>query len=291
MPDAPIVQTMSGLPDADLPSLRALLDRCNQFEGLELPISPTDFDSPAGFKTAFAVRSDGNLIGFAAMPDDPTPEASLMVHPDNRRHGIGRALVVTVRAECEHRNVASGLLVADRASPSARAFIAALQIPFRSSEFRLELDPDAVDQSRPRNDRLTVRLATRDDRATLIRILMAAFAEPKSVVEPNVDLGLTQPTRDFYLAELDGIPIGAIRIGTWDGNGDVTAFGVLPEYQGKGLGRQILLDAVNCLLDRNVPRILIEVSVENRGALGLYESCGFHVQREYGYYRLYPPLD
>lgn len=288
MPDAPIVLTMSGLPDADLPSLRALLDRCNRFEALELPISPTDFDSPAGFDTAFTVRLDGNLVGFAAMPDDPTPEASLMVHPDHRRRGIGRALIDALRAECACRNVAAGLLVADQASPSALAFLAALQIPFRSSEFRLELDPASIDQSRPRNHHLTTRLATQADRATLIRILMAAFADPENVVGPNVDLGLTQPTRDFYLAELGGVPIGAIRIGAWDGNGDITAFGVLPDHQGKGLGRQILLDAVNRLLARKLPRILIEVAVENRGALGLYESCGFHVRREYGYYRLYP---
>jgi ribosomal protein S18 acetylase RimI-like enzyme len=288
MRNAPIVQPTSGLPDADLSSLRSLLERCNQFEALELPISPTDFDSPAGFDTAFFVRSDDHLVGFAAMPDDPTPEASLMVHPGHRRQGIGRALVDALRAECARRDVAVGLLVADQASPSALSFLKALALPFRSSEFRLQLDPSAVDQSRPHNDRLAIRIATQADRATLIRILMAAFAEPESVVGPNVDLGLAQPTRDFYLAELDGEPIGAIRIGTWDGNGDITAFGVLPQRQGKGLGRQILLDAVNRLLARNLPRILIEVSVENRGALGLYESCGFRVQREYGYYRLYP---
>jgi len=58
------------------------------------------------------------------------------------------------------------------------------------------------------------------------------------------------------------------------------------DHQGKGYGRQILLDAVDLLLSLNLPRILIEVAVDNRNALGLYESCGFHITQEYGYYTL-----
>jgi ribosomal protein S18 acetylase RimI-like enzyme len=287
--DHPVhIQTSAGLPDEIRPQMEALLQLCDQFESLELPISPTDFDSETGAKTALMWIEGDRLTGFAAMPDDPVPEASLMVHPDYRRRGIGRALVEAIRAETARRGRDHCLLVTDQASPSALPFLAALRIPHRFSEYRLELDPDAIDRSRPPIHGLAVRLATGADREALIRVLSAAFQNPAAEVEPNVDLGLTEPSRDFYLAELDGEAIGAVRIGTWDGNGDITAFGVVPEHQGKGFGRQILLEAVDRLLAMNLPRILIEVSVDNPSALGLYESCGFRVQREYGYFRLDP---
>jgi ribosomal protein S18 acetylase RimI-like enzyme len=282
------IQTSTGLPEHIRPQMETLLRLCNQHESLELPISPTDFDSATGARTAFCWLAGDQLLGFAAMPDDPIPEPSLMVHPGHRRGGIGRALVEAIRAETARRGRDYCLIVADLASPSAAAFLAALRIPRRYSEFRLELDTAAVDRSGFPLPGLAMRLATRSDRQALIRILSAAFAKPETDVEANVDFGLDEPTRDFYLGELNGEPVGAIRIGTWDGNGDITAFGVLPEHQGKGIGRQMLREAVDQLMGMRLPRILLEVAVDNRGALGLYESCGFRVQREYGYYTLAP---
>jgi ribosomal protein S18 acetylase RimI-like enzyme len=280
------IETCCGLPDALRPRMITLLRLCNEYELLELPISPTDFDSDSGAQTAFAIHTGERLIGFAAMPDDPIPEASLMVDPDFRRRGIGRALVEALRAETGRRNVAHSLLAADLASASATAFLNTLALRRRRTEFRLELDLSRIERARPRIPGLAIRLATPADRQTLIDVLSGAFAAAQADVEHNVDLGLNQPSRDFYLAELDGEAIGAVRLGTGDGNGDITAFGVLPRHQGKGYGRQILLDSIDRLLPMDLPRILIEVAVDNRGALSLYESCGFRIQREYGYFAL-----
>jgi ribosomal protein S18 acetylase RimI-like enzyme len=280
------IHSSTGLPDEIRPQMEALLRLCDRYESLELPISPTDFDSETGARTALMWIEGGQLTGFAAMPDDPVPEVSLMIHPDHRRRGIGRALVEAIRAETARRGLDHCLLVADQASPSAVGFLAAIGLPRIRSEFRLQLHPYAIDRPRSPITDLESRLATRADRSTLIRLLSAAFDSPEAEVAPNVDLGLSQPTRDFYLAELHGEPVGAVRIGTWDGNGDITAFGVMPSHQGQGIGRQMLLEAVDRLLAMDLPRILIEVSVDNPSALGLYESCGFRVQREYGYFTL-----
>jgi ribosomal protein S18 acetylase RimI-like enzyme len=65
---------------------------------------------------------------------------------------------------------------------------------------------------------------------------------------------------------------------------DVTAFGVLPEYRGRGYGRQLLLDAVDVLLRESSDRVVIEVATDNERALGLYRSCGFKVASAYGFY-------
>src|SRR5687767_4155561 len=104
-----------------------LLDLCNRFDGLDLPIFlDPDADSTSGTNsTAFAVLEHGAPIGFAWLPDDPAPEACLMVHPDYRRQGIGRALLAAIRTEARRRDLPGFLLVGDQASESGRAFLAA----------------------------------------------------------------------------------------------------------------------------------------------------------------------
>lgn len=264
----------------------ALLETCNRHDGLAIPIFLDDLASDQA-RTALPYRDQsGALIGFAALPNDPEPEASLMVRPDHRRRGIGRALVAAMRVELRRRGLAACLLVADAASPAATPFLAALAIPYRFSEYRLELDRSAINHSRPRHDALTLRPATEADANALVTVLAAAFAEPEIEAQANVAATFREQKRRFYLAELNGEPIGAIRAGEWGGNGDITAFGVVPTHQGKGYGRQILLDAVDLLIGHGHERIMLEVAVDNPGALGLYQSCGFRVTNEFGYYGL-----
>ena len=276
----------SALAEPQLREALALLETCNRADSIDIPIFVPELADPANVQTAITFTEHSALIGLAAVPDDSVPEASLMVHPAFRRRGIGKTLVGAIRTELRRRKLNGCLLVTDQASLSAKSFLAALSIPYTSSEYRLELNPSASDRSRPRIAALTMRPATRDDAEILIQVLSAAFWEPDEHARTNVLATLQEKSRRFYLAELNGEPIGAIRVGEWSGNGDITAFGVVPDHQGKGYGRQILLDAVDLLLPLNLPRILIEVAVDNRNALSLYESCGFHITQEYGYYTL-----
>ena len=270
------------------PELRAeaaaLLDLCNRHDGTDLPIVLADLASTSDVRTALPYRNGGTLVGFAAVPDDPEPETCLLIHPDYRRRGIGTALINELRTELRRRGLAECLLVTDTASPSAGPFLEALAIPYRFSEYRLELDRTATDRSRPRPAGLTLRPADPADAGALATVLMAAFDESEAEARGRVDGTFREHARRFYLAELDGEPIGAIRAGEWGGNGDITAFGVLTSHQGRGYGRQILLDTVDLLLADGHERILIEVAVDNPSALGLYQSCGFRVNAEFGYY-------
>ena len=272
-------------PDS-LGEVAALLELCNRHDGLDIPIYLDDLASDHA-RTALPHRDDaGALIGFAALPDDPEPEGSLMIHPDHRRRGIGSSLIDAIRAELRWRGLSECLMVTDAASPAAKPFLDTLAIPYRFSEYRLELDRSAIDRSRPRHDTLTLRPATEADTDALVTVLAAAFADPEIEAQANVAATFREQSRRFYLAELAGEPIGAIRAGEWGGNGDITAFGVVPAHQGKGYGRQILLDTVDLLIDQGHDRIMLEVAVDNPNALGLYQSAGFRVINEFGYYGL-----
>jgi len=276
----------TGLSDDDRADVERLLDVCNRFEELELPIFLEATEPLGNVVSEFLFDDDGTLIGFAWLPDDPEPEACVIVHPDHRRRGVGRTLVDAMRSECRRRGLSSFLLVGDEAAVSGKAFARSIEAQYRSSEYRLELDSGSIDRSRPRHATLHLSRADVDDADTLVRLLAVSFETSEEVAREQVRRGLDDPKRDYYLARLNGGPVGILQAGMWEEEAGITAFGVLPEYRGRGIGRQMLVDAVDLLLAGGQERILIEVATDNQEALSLYQSCGFKVVTAYGFYDL-----
>ena len=66
---------------------------------------------------------------------------------------------------------------------------------------------------------------------------------------------------------------------------DILTLAVAPEAQRRGLGRALLLAALDEAARRGAKSMFLEVSVTNEAASALYLSCGFtQVGRRRGYY-------
>lgn len=59
--------------------------------------------------------------------------------------------------------------------------------------------------------------------------------------------------------------------------GEIMGFGVLPEQQGLGLGRNLFRYGFNFLIDRGFQPVVLAVNGENHNALKLYQSEGFQL--------------
>ncbi|MCC6791860.1 MAG: GNAT family N-acetyltransferase [Thermomicrobiales bacterium] len=278
-----IIQSFTGPRSAVLELLR----RCNEADGIDIPIFLESEEQQPEKATSFGCTVGGELIGFAHLPDDPQPEACLMVHPDHRRRGIGRALLQAIRDEARHRGLTSVLIVNDRASARGTAFLAAAGARHVDAEHRLSLDRGRI--VRPeRNPALRLRPAGPDEIETLAAIQAAAFEHDVDEGRYLVQRGFAEGNRSYYLGVLDGEPIGLLRTGVWDDGADITAFGVVPRHRGRGYGRQMLLDAVDNLFHEGWSSVTIEVATDNDHALGLYRSCGFEVIATFDYYDMTP---
>jgi ribosomal protein S18 acetylase RimI-like enzyme len=134
---------------------------------------------------------------------------------------------------------------------------------------------------------LRLRRAAAADAAAFARVGGAAFGDPdEEARRRRVEEGMRAPHHRYVLAEVDGRPIGTIRESAYDRTVYLTSFGVLPELQGQGLGRQILTRTVRRLAAEGWGSIRIEVESGNRNALGLYRSCGFREIAGYAYFAL-----
>lgn len=271
-------------------AVEALLADCNRYEqiNLILELEPAGFgpESTAENVDQFLAYDHGKVIGFARLYGWSEPELCGVVDPDHRRKGVGRSLLRAAQAECHRRGVAQMLLVCDEAGESGTAFAAEVGGNLSYAEYRMRLDPAAIDRSRPRYPTLRLRPTTAEDVDLLTRIQAAAFGDPEDEVRQHVVQGLQLPNRQYLIGLLDDQPVGMLRLGRYQHETDVTAFGVLPEYQGRGYGWQMLLDAIDLLLAEGWSQIMIDVVIENRNALRLYQSCGFREVSTYGFYKL-----
>jgi len=51
--------------------------------------------------------------------------------------------------------------------------------------------------------------------------------------------------------------------------------GVLPDYRGKGIGKDLILTTLNAAFEKNLERVQLDVFANNQTAIRLYEKVGF----------------
>ena len=89
-----------------------------------------------------------------------------------------------------------------------------------------------------------------------------------------------------YVLETGNVIIGRVRLEIVDNIGGIYGLEVLPEYRGKGYGRELLIRSINKLKESKVNAINLQVETKNNNALNLYKSCGFKVNYTMDYYIL-----
>ncbi|TFF91904.1 MAG: N-acetyltransferase [Promethearchaeota archaeon] len=86
----------------------------------------------------------------------------------------------------------------------------------------------------------------------------------------------------FIIAELDSKDVGFILVEFNKLNkeiGLISGLGIVPEYQGRGLGKYLAFEAWNFFRDKGIKELRCEVYKENKVAISFIKSLGFE---EYG---------
>lgn len=276
--------------DKQVAEILELARLCNTFEGLDLKLGiPTTPQQISAEPRAFLWYAGGTLVGYAGLDHWGGSEGEVcgMVHPNHRRRGLGRALLAAVLGVRGPRGITRLLLVCENASGSGRAFAAAAGARLTSSELHMERDASSISSpNAPAADpALVVRPAARADADDVVRIVADAFGDDHALVERRVNGEIGDPTQPFYLALLDGRPVGALKIYRMDDEIGIYAFGVAPEEQGRGLGKRMLARLMEQLRGET-KRFALEVDPDNAPAIATYRACGFAITTTYGYYAL-----
>jgi len=78
--------------------------------------------------------------------------------------------------------------------------------------------------------------------------------------------------------------VGLLALSLQGSKGVISVVGVLPEYRGRGIGREIMFFALSKLRDFGVKVVELGVDAQNIPAVKLYEKLGFKVVARYAVY-------
>jgi len=267
------------LTEEDLEESKRLASTCNEYEGLDY-LTPN-----AGLAAVLCYDEGGQLVGLLAVQQGiDEVELSIIVKPEKRRQGIGRSLLEVAKAECKKDGIRKCLLVCQEPSQSGKAFVKSTGSKYQFSEYRMTLSQELFRTRESNEFSIELQQADPADANLLAGLAAKSFGHPEERQLRRYTQDLQKPTHRFYIVRFQGQPIGSIGTVS-DGEGvDVVAFGVVPDYRGRGYGRQALCKIVETLLEQGHQQIKIEVETKNRNALSLYKRCGFIEQSEYQYY-------
>jgi mycothiol synthase len=253
----------------------------------------------------FDIERDTRLIrhadgGLAAYVQHATPdkgkrfEAFGPVDPRFEGRGLGSAILDWAEAQTRVR-LEPGSATRLWNSAPARDARAINLLEARGYErirtFRqLSIDLDPSFDAGPVPEGVTIRRHVPDvDSPAAFAVLNRAFRTHFGYWEETFEewwaQQLAEETWDPTLglvAELDGEIVGASNNGVIDGIAHVYELGVLPEYQGRGIGRALLRHSFAIFAARGLRTGRLGVDTENvTGAAELYRSIGMEPVREH----------
>ena len=269
------------LTDTELREIEHLTEICNKYEDLHMRFSWLRTRPLSEEANDFLYYEDGKLTGYLNISSYGRKEKELtgMVHPEQRRKGIFRALFMAAKEECMRRGMQRVILVCEHASRSGPAFAAASGAHHDFSEHAMVLGD--FQERGTADERVHTRKAGLEDFEALASITTTDFGD---VEEAN--FYVAQFLQCFYLGMLNEEAIGCLRLDEMEDEVGIYGFVVRPEQRGRGYGRQILEEAIRIIGAEGGKEITLEVETDNVNAIGLYRSCGFQVKTTYDYYTL-----
>ncbi len=220
------------------------------------------------------VRRDDDLVVAAAYAPDDAP-VELVVHPEHRRRGLGRALLDDRLAEGETRFWAHGDLPGAQALAASAGLTAARTLLV----LRLELAEAPAPERVPAG--VTLRAFTPDDVDAVVAVNARAFAaHPEQGAMDRADFERRAASDWFdpaglFVAERDGRVVGFHWTKVEDGVGEVYVVGVDPDHHGGGLGTALTARGLRHLWERGLRVVDLYVEGDNDPALAVYHRFGF----------------
>lgn len=277
----------------EIDELEKLVALCSSRDRLLIPLDYNLLDRPnLPTDDLFLYYRADQLVGCLLLDryHSNIKEVTGVVHPDFRRQGIFRELLVAARSECLSRGINRLLFVCETTSASGQAMLQRIGAGREFAEHRMLLQ--AFQPRFQYDDHLAFREATHDDRDELALVLEADFDDNREQALQHVLRAFERPNQRIYLATYGdgeascGEPVGTVRCEEMPQEIGIYGFFVRPPYRGRGHGRQIMEETIATIRETSSKTIMLEVDTNNFTAFNLYHSLGFVVDRTYEYYGL-----
>ncbi|KSU67266.1 mycothiol synthase [Arthrobacter sp. NIO-1057] len=234
--------------------------------------------------------SDAVLAGIAVLVREAQDQPwvlELVVHPNHRQAGIGRALLNKLNEIVDLTKVQAW---AHGDHEAAKKLAEKTGLSRVRELYRMRREGTDYIEEAPADRRISIRsFRVGEDEPAWLEANSKAFAhhpEQGSLTLSDLDSRMAEDWFDpsgFFLAfdaEQNLLAYHWTKIHPASGDavrpsGEVYVVGVVPEAQGLGLGRSLTITGINYLLELGVDPVILYVDAENEPAVKLYRSLGF----------------
>lgn len=209
-----------------------------------------------------------------------TYEWSLVVAPMYRQLGIGTAILNVLKEGMAARKGEGELALIVEGSHFGKEFLQKNGYLYSFSEATLEARAEVL----PQKGAVTLRPFMQKDTEALVAIFSEAFGDMREESLELIEFNTTTEGLVMWTAEMEGEVVGTV---TTRKEGEVqwiTAFAVAPNKQRQGIGTQILNLVKDYTIRAGEKTVLLDVEIENTGALRVYEKAGFMKSSQLDYY-------
>lgn len=216
------------------------------------------------------------LIGFLSLYFfyENTAEVSLLVHPDYRRQNIAKMLLEAATALCKIKKIKT--LIFSTPPHSCPPLLVVMGAKLDHREYYLVLEFDKPEQLLTTT--LCVRHAKQQDINDLCIIDSLCFAtENTDDMKDRFLILLAEESYHVLIAEKENKIIGKMHLRFDEDEVSLSDLAIIPAEQHQGLGKELIMHAIQYVNSQNIKRISLEVETANEKALKLYMSCGFKI--------------
>lgn len=268
--------------------IRKLEEICKKYDGIKKDIYlDYSINFNDGMKSLFLLYEHSKLISLLSMfvPTQKEAEISAYTLPEYRQKGYFKKLLSKAEGEMQKYNVSDILFVCESQSQSARKVIEKMKAKYDFTEYLLKynnLNTQSIDS--PINS-VNLLKADLNDTETLINMSMEIFHDSYEDAESFVKKTFNSDVRQQFIASVNNKAVGMCAVNYEEEGTSIFGLGILPEYQGKGYGKQMLILLLENISDENEKDIFIEVESTNDRAFNLYKNSGFETEVAFQYYR------
>ncbi|OGV27728.1 MAG: hypothetical protein A3F18_00650 [Legionellales bacterium RIFCSPHIGHO2_12_FULL_37_14] len=268
------------LSDRQLEDLDSLIAAARQVDG----------GSPAIYKHLLVLKRDvpcnflyytqekpnnpGQLIGFLGLYFyyAKAAEVSLVVHPQYRHQDIAKKLLQTAYNLCQIKKTQQLIFSTPHKVFPPLLKLMGAELAYREHHLKREDGPFLPIIS----PKLAVRAARQQDIAVLCNIDKECFQTTDlEEMKERFNIILAEETYHVLVAELANKIIGKVHLRFDEDEVFLSDLAILKAYQHQGLGKELILHAINYVNSHHKDVISLEVETKNAKLLDLYFACGF----------------
>lgn len=266
-----------------LQDIEQLQKDCETYDHLQLKLNWEMLRKRESNQLDFLYYENDELLAFLGLyPFGSTTEVCGMVKPTERRKGHFHRLFQQGMETAKQIGSKKILLNAPAGSDAAKAFLNNQGAVYAFSEHQMEWQETPLEEV----EDFILRQAKVNDFDMRVRLSNTAFGvdeEDARAMESMVDGDNTA----MLMIEVNEETVGKIRVNRKDGQAWIYGFSILPEQQGKGIGKKVLRRVIKDQSSAGYS-VHLEVETKNDHALGLYKSVGFKVVHAQDYYTYQP---